>query len=407
MKTLSYLYLGELISTSLLHKLNKTFTLNSGLYINMFNLSKRCLSNISEDPHKVLGVSEHASRDEIKRKFRELAKKYHPDVNPSKEAKNKMAKITSAYETLINSSEKLNDGETRKYRPNYSQFKHKQINIWKNHSPWVFHNIDELLNKHLFHDFFETSQSFIKEKGNLDIYEQLELDIFDSINGTNRAVKINQLCKCIHCDGTGLIKHGGYICSNCNGSGRRIRYIGALLVESSCIKCYGMGLLDSILCFNCNGDGSITNHKSLVIEIPKGIKTGQRIIIPKKGHFISGNYGDLIINVKVKPHSKLIWVNNDIHIYLPISLETCMKGGEIQIPDLKNGNMRVAIPPKTDPNVPFILTAKGPPIFKKNKNGDYIIHFITNIPPHSSGGKLNRLNAILTKTLSKLVKLKE
>ncbi|KAK9173879.1 DnaJ C terminal domain protein [Cryptosporidium meleagridis] len=381
---------GQVLSRSIFQQLNVSFNGRSLFYGTLFNLSNRIFFKsitYSSDPYKVLGVSRNASDEEIKLRFKELAKKYHPDLNPSEEAKNKMAKIVNAYETLSDSKKKKQYsssgiGQAGQRNNIYKDRKTKQAYNWFEDNPWMMPNIDEIfMSSSFFDNLFGLGEYFMREKQILrkNIYLNIEVDIFDAINGTSRTLKTNSSFKCDACNGIGVNK-GLKIakCSNCGGSGLNVYHNGPLLIKSLCMKCSGTGYSNLMLCVKCNGSGHIIKDKNVSLRIPRGTKDGTQLKLSSEGNFVSGNYGDLFIKVNIRPNKKLKWIKDNIHVEIPISINTCIFGGEIVVPSLIKGtNMRVKIPPKTNPRVPYILKGKGPPIFGKDTFGDYIIHFST------------------------------
>ncbi|OII72516.1 DnaJ domain-containing protein [Cryptosporidium ubiquitum] len=381
---------GQILSRSLFQQLNTSFSGKCLFYGALFNLPNKLLFRsitYNSDPYKVLGVSRNASDEEIKLKFRELAKKYHPDLNPSDEAKNKMARIVSAYETLSDPSKRGHFDHSRTEPAGqayniYKNKKNKHSYNWFEDRPWTMPNIDKIFTSSLlFDNLFGFEDFFRKERQNLtkNIHLKVTINIFDAINGTNKTIKTHSTCKCDVCNGVGIIKRPSATkCPNCGGSGINVYQNGPFLIKTLCMKCSGSGYSNLMLCLNCNGNGSIIKDKSVSLRIPRGTRNGRQLKLSSEGNYALGNYGDLFIKVYVKPHSKLKWIKDDIHISIPISINTCIFGGEINVPGLiKDTSMRVKIPPKTDPRIPYIIKGKGPPIFGKNTHGDYIIHFVT------------------------------
>lgn len=250
-------------------------------------------------------------------------------------------------------------------------------------------NIDRVFTSSLlFDNLFGFEELFMGERQSLkkNIYFNLTLNIFDAINGANKTIKVSSSCKCLACNGVGIIKRPNRTkCPNCGGSGLNVYQNGPFLIKSLCMKCSGSGYTNLMLCLNCNGNGSIVKDKNVSLKIPKGTRNGRQLKLSSEGNYISGNYGDLFIKVHVKPHSKFKWIKDDIHINIPISINTCIFGGEINVPGLnKDTNMQVKIPPKTNPRIPYVIKGKGPPIFGKDTCGDYIIHFVTQNSQYNS-----------------------
>lgn len=296
----------------------------------------------------------------------------------------------SAYETLSDSSKRRQLDNSRTYSAygtNNRSKKYKHVNNWFEGGgvPWGMPNINETLTSYFFFDnMFGFGDFIMRERQSLkkNIYLKLNVSIFDAINGTTKTVNTNSSCKCGVCNGVGAIKRPNLTkCPGCGGSGVHVYQNGPFLVRSLCIKCNGTGYSNIMLCLNCNGSGYVIRNRSVSLRIPKGTRNGRQLKLVSGGNYVSGSYGDLFVKVNIEPHSKLKWINNDIHVSVPISINTCIFGGDISVPGLvKGASIQVKIPPKTDPKAPLVLKGKGPPIFGQNTSGDYVIHFVTQFP---------------------------
>ncbi|EEA06408.1 DnaJ domain-containing protein [Cryptosporidium muris RN66] len=356
--------------------------------LNFFSSNK---SKSFSNPYKVLGISKTASTNEIKKKFRELAKKFHPDINPTPEAKNKMAEITSAYELLCD-PKKRSFFDTTGYLPDdpaaASAWSQQQSGInGFNSRMWSFTDFTDILgnmadnstdNIH-FSSVFGTKQF----RGD-NIYIDLPINLMESINGVSKTIDLKAKCNCKNCNGSGS-DHGKLVstCKNCNGTGTKDFERGSFVFKIHCQECNGYGNIITHPCKECDGTGVQFQTKKVQIDIPKGIRHGMELRILNQGHAGNrgGKSGNLFITILIRAHPKFKWIGDDIHVDVPLTIKQCLLGDEVKVPSLDNlGYIKMSILPGTKPGTQKILKTKGPPKINGVGYGDLIINFKLVLP---------------------------
>lgn len=292
----------------------------------------------TEDYYKILGVEKEASQDEIKKAFRQKAKQFHPDINNSenkKESESKFKKITEAYETL---------SDTNKRR-RYDQFGTSE------------ENFDHGFNGNpFFNNFFNFTQreSFFRQEQKRDINAIFEVSIEDAFNGVSKKVKFNREIICKKCDGSGFNTTKVYNCQNCQGTGvveKMQNIVGMMTFVSNveCEECNGTGKDKKFICKKCNGKRKTIEEIYKEVNIKKGVRNGERIILKECGHqYEKKKFGNAVFSFRLKEHSffKIKNSNYDIisKVKIPVHIGIC--GGEIKIPTL-HGIKKMAIPKGT------------------------------------------------------------
>lgn len=281
-----------------------------------------------EDYYEVLNLSRNATQEEIKKSYKKLAMKYHPDKNmndPSAEAKFK--KVSEAYETLSDSKKKQQ----------YDYFGHSEPGQQGTYSQNNFNDI--------FGDFFG---DFFGQQGNqshgtkgADLNYKINITLEEAIKGTSVVIKFDTLDYCGTCNHTG-IKKGTKIkkCTKCNGTGYiRIKQ-GIFSIQQQCYTCNGTGSRIEEYCTNCHGEGRYKKTKKISVKIPQGIDNQHKIKIKNEGEAgKQGNAsGDLFITVNIQEHEIFKRKNLDIYCDIPISITQATLGGEIEIPTLDKKN---------------------------------------------------------------------
>ncbi len=348
------------------------------------------------DYYEVLGVPRNASQEEIKRAFRRLALKYHPDRNPGdKEAEERFKEINEAYQVL-------SDPEKR---ARYDRYGHAGVQ-GEVHIPqdWA-----ELLR--FFADLFADvggwgAQARPTRGRNLNI--TLTLTFEEAVFGTTKDVVVQREEPCPTCHGTGLPPDvRPAVCRTCNGQGviRQARYtfLGTLVEERVCPTCGGRGIEVVGVCPSCQGSGRVLQDVSLTLEIPPGVESGTRLRIPGQGHVgeRGGPRGDLIVRIKVKPHRYFRRQGDDILVQVTINVAQAALGGEIQVPTV-DGPATLRLPAGTQPGQVFRIKGKG--VRRPNgTRGDQIVIIHVEIPRNLTDEQRQLFEA-LARTLGSEVK---
>jgi len=304
------------------------------------------------DYYEILGVSRDASERDIKKAYRRLAMKYHPDRNPSDtEAEEKFKELSEAAEVLL-------DEERRSA---YNQFGHA---AFEGGSGGGFSNSGSFSSifEDVFGDIFSTGRAGGQRvhRGS-DLKYVLDLTLEDAVRGTNPKIKVATLIECIECLGSGAKKGSSPIdCVQCGGAGQVTTRQGFFSMQSTCPRCRGAGKVISDPCERCHGQGRHQEEKTLSVKVPPGVDTGDRIRLSGQGEAGSngGPSGDLYVEVSVNDHS--IFTREGEHLYceVPIGFVDAALGGDVEVPTLE-GRVNLKIPPETQTGKPFRLRGKG------------------------------------------------
>ena len=337
------------------------------------------------DYYEVLGVDKSADANAIKKAYRTLAKKYHPDMNPGdKEAEAKFKEVNEAYAVLSDEEKKAK----------YDQFGHAAFD------PAAGGGYGADFGG--FGDFGDIFSSFFgggfgggasggrranaPTRGD-DIGIRVSISFEEAAFGVKKEVSYNRVQKCSECGGSGAAKGtSAETCHSCNGTGQKrvTQRLGGMQFQSTapCDACRGTGKVIKTPCSACRGSGSVRATKSLTVTIPAGIDNGQKIALRGQGcdGRNGGPAGDLIITIQVKPHSVFEREEFDIYCEIPITVAEATLGAEIKIPTLEDP-VPYTIPEGTQPGTTFTLRGKGIPyVNNNNRRGDLIFRVNVEIP---------------------------
>ena len=311
-----------------------------------------------KDYYESLGVSKSATQDEIKKAYRKLAVKYHPDKNPGdKEAEKKFREITEAYEVLSDDKKRSNyDKFGTAEDSGFSGFQNSRAysdfaDIFKDIFSRTSSNND-------WAEYFSGMKSRngwnqSKPKNGEDIVILKEVSFKEAAIGSGQegiTIKFTRREKCPECNGTGAGPGSKKdVCSTCYGTGKIKKATGFFAVEQECMRCHGTGFVNSNDCMRCSGTGFVAKNKEINIKLPAGTCNGKSIRIPNMGNegLNGGQPGDLIINIVVKEHPNFVRNGNDIYCAVPISFTQAMLGCEIFIKNILGDNLKIPIPPGT------------------------------------------------------------
>ena len=338
------------------------------------------------DYYDVLGVGKSADATEIKKAYRKLAMKYHPDKNPGdKEAEERFKEINEAYEVLSD--------ETK--RRNYDQFGHEGVNGQGfggagGFGGQGFGGFDDIFGD-IFGDMFGggfgggRQRRRGPERG-ADIKQRVNISFEEAAFGKKVQVKINRSEECEECNGSGA-KPGTSkkTCPTCNGSGQvqsvQRTPFGNIASTRTCSTCNGEGEVIDSPCTKCHGKGSIRKTKTIEVDIPAGIDEGQMIKLGGQGELGSrgGPRGDLYIEVNVNAHPLFTREGYDVYLEMPITFAQATLGDKIQVPTL-DGKVEYEIPEGTQTGTVFRLKGKGIPKLRSNVRGDQYVKVTVEIP---------------------------
>ena len=326
------------------------------------------------DYYEVLGINRDASDEEIKKAYRKLAMKHHPDRNPDNpKSEEQFKEAKTAYEILSDAQK----------RATYDQFGHAGMEQGAQGGGQGFGNFADAFGD-IFGDIFGGGQQ--GQRSNVyrgaDLRYNLEISLEEAARGAETKIRIPTLDACETCHGSGA-KPGTQpaTCTTCNGQGQVRMQQGFFSIQQTCPKCHGSGKIIPDPCVTCQGAGRVKHHKTLSVKIPPGVDEGDRIRLSGEGEagVNGGPSGDLYVLIHLKAHAVFQRDHNDLHCEMPISFTTAALGGEIEIPTL-DGYAKIKIPPETQTGKVFRLRGKGIKGVRSQTHGDLMCHVVLETP---------------------------
>ena len=315
-----------------------------------------------EDYYSTLNVDKSASDMEIKKAYKKLAMKYHPDRTPGdKTAEEHFKKVGEAYEVLSDPNK----------RETYDQYGHSGFNTTSHtysHSTSHFTDIFGDIFGEIFGETKSTKNKKYSHRG-MDLLHVIKIDLKSAASGIQTTFNINTLTKCKKCNGNGAKDSSSLIkCNRCDGYGKIKIQQGFITIQQTCNRCNGQGTIIKNICESCYGKGRVKSKKTLSTKIPPGINDNDKVRLNGEGEAGTngGSPGDLYIQVKIKEHEVFTRNNSNLYCEMPISFTKAALGGEIEIPTL-NGKIKIKIPQGAQTNKIFRLKNKG----LKNLRGSY------------------------------------
>lgn len=331
-----------------------------------------------KDPYETLGVSRNASTEEIKKAYRQMAMKYHPDRNPGDhEAEEAFKEATVAYEVL-------NDAEKRARYDNYG---------WAGIEPggggqgggfgeWsdLFNmGLDDILDS-LFG--FGASRPRQRQKGR-DLRQQIEITLEEAAFGGKKTIEVSRRQPCGDCSGTGAAKGSSpERCTACNGTGQQRRQMGFLTTLTTCSVCRGAGQIIRKPCLSCRGSGLVNAEETLEVEFPAGVHDEYHIAYRGKGDpspYAGGPAGNLYVFFLIKDHPLFERHEDNLVCAMPISFTQAALGAEIPLKTLY-GSVKLKIPSGTQSHTLFRVAHQGMPNLRSGRKGDLIVQVVVEVP---------------------------
>jgi molecular chaperone DnaJ len=329
------------------------------------------------DYYDVLGVTKSASKEEIKKAYRKLALKHHPDKNKGdKSSEEKFKEASSAYHILSD----------EKRKANYDQFGHAAFE-GAGGSGQGFGGFDTSSFSDIFEDFFgdfggENSQRRTNNRGN-DLRYDVNISLEEAYKGLEKNVKYTTYKKCSSCSGSGAAKGSKPIkCSYCSGKGKVRTNQGFFTIQQTCPQCGGYGESIGDPCKSCNGNGKNQGNENVTVKIPKGVDDGTRIRLSGKGEAGStgGLSGDLYLFISIDNHNIFKRSEENLYYELPISFSDASLGTTVEVPSIDGGKSKIKIPSGTQHGKQFRLKGKGMPVLRRSMFGDLYIRVVTQVP---------------------------
>ena len=328
------------------------------------------------DYYEVLGVSKGASDAEVKKAYRRLAMKYHPDRNPdNKEAEAQFKEAKEAYEVLSNPEK----------HAAYDRFGHAGVDPSMGGGAQHSGNFNDIFGD-VFSDIFggggSGRQSGSRARRGSDLVYNLSLTLEGAVAGKQVKIRVPSMTHCETCDGSGA-KKGTQpaVCSTCAGHGQVRRQQGFFSIQQTCPRCQGTGQMINDPCRVCQGAGRVQKEKTLSVSVPAGVDTGDRIRLSGEGEAgeHGGPSGDLYVQVQVKAHEIFTRDDNDLHCNVPVSITVAALGGELEVPTL-DGRVSLKIPHETQTGKLFRLRGKGVKPVRGGATGDLICKVVVETP---------------------------
>lgn len=343
------------------------------------------------DYYEILGVKKSANLDEIKKAYRELALRYHPDRVPheqKKEAEEKFKEISEAYAVLSDSQK----------RALYDQYGHAGIDqryayedIFKGADfSSIFQDLrdfgfggglfDEIFGDLGFDIFGSRGRRTGRSRRGRDLEIAVGITLEEAAEGSEKTITVPRYELCSTCSGSG-VKPGTkrITCPQCKGSGRTVVSSGFFQLAQTCSRCGGEGSVIQIPCPSCRGEARTKVTRKIKVKIPAGVDTGSHLRVRGEGEAGSAGRGDLYVVIEVKPHAIFERHNNDIFTQITISVSKAILGSEVEVPTL-NGKVKMKIPAGTQSGRIFRLKEKGIPDLHWRGRGDELVRVIVEIP---------------------------
>jgi molecular chaperone DnaJ len=343
---------------------------------------------IKRDYYEVLGVPRDASDEEIKRAFRKAAQRHHPDVDTSDGAEHRFKELNEAYRILSD----------RQRRTAYDMFGHAGVDGASGGGGFEGFGGGFGPFGDIFDAFFGGSPAGTRQRRRVvagaDLRYDLTIDFAEAVAGVTKEITFPTLVTCEVCEGSGG-EPGSEPerCPDCNGTGERRRVsqtiLGQMVNITACPRCGGEGRIISVPCHNCSGDGRVRQEHRLVVNVPAGIDSGQRIALEGQGEAgpRGGPSGDLYVQVNVREHPELIRRGTELFYELPITFTQAALGGTLTVPTVE-GSEAIEVPPGTQSGTEIRLRGRGVPRLRGAGRGD--LHVIVTVVVPQKPSKAER-----------------
>jgi molecular chaperone DnaJ len=326
------------------------------------------------DLYELLGLARGATLIEIKRSYRRLARKYHPDINPGDNAAEALFKeITSAYETLTDPERRqrydaagATDGGSATVTFEFEGFDFSGA-----------HGDASPTFGDLFAEVFAQRQD-ARSSGapapGVDLHASVSLSFDEAMQGAQRRLTLTRRETCRSCHGAGVLRVAEGRCPRCQGSGMIRSRRGNMVFSKACDRCGGSGRIAETACSACDGAGQETRTETITVRVPPGVADGSRIRVPDKGHAgqRGGRAGDLYIAVQVAAHERFRRDGDDFHVVVPVAVHEAALGARIEVP-APDGHAWLRVPPGTQSGQRFHVRGRGAPSPRNGERGDLVV----------------------------------
>lgn len=331
---------------------------------------------MAKDYYQILGLGKDASQEDLKKAYKNLAKKHHPDLNKESGSTEKFKEINEAYSVLSDEQK----------RANYDRFgsSGEQFSGFQGHQE----GFSEDIFSDIFEEFFHGNSqhgSKSRDRPGADLKSELEITFEEAVLGAKKKINITKLASCDNCEGSGS-EDGKYdTCKTCNGTGTfRKQYrtpFGVIAQTATCSSCYGEGREIKSKCQKCNGKGRVKNQKEINVTIPAGVDNGITLKLTGEGEAgeRSARSGNLYITIYVEESKIFERDENNLLVDIPISFAQAVLGGEVEVPTMEN-KVKMKIPPGTQSHTVFRLKGKGVSDINGYGKGDELVRVIVAVP---------------------------
>lgn len=351
---------------------------------------------MAQDYYDILGISRGASQEAVKKAYRKLARKWHPDVNPgNREAEQRFKEISRAYEALGSEEKrKLYDefGEeglqsgfdpekARQYRDWQSSWRRERGDAAEESFGGRYESYEDLFgNLFGFSGGAGRSPRGSRAVRGRDLEHEMTVDFLSALRGLETELVMEKQVPCSRCGGSGT-EPGTKLtpCPTCGGSGRLNVAEGPVPFTQVCPQCGGHGRVGTP-CGACRGAGQVPGRERIRVKIPPGVHDGARIRVAGKGEPGAAGAGDLYLRIRVEPHRFLTRKGDDLHLDVPVTVLEALEGGQVRVPTVE-GSVNVKVPPGSQNGQVLRLKGKGAVNMKTKKRGDFMVRLSVVLPP--------------------------
>ncbi len=367
------------------------------------------------DYYEVLGIPRDAPESDIKKAYRKLALKYHPDKNPGdKKAEQKFKELAEAYEVLSNAEK----------RQRYDQFGHEGLG---GASGAHFHSVEDIFSA--FGDIFGGGGSIFDEffgfgssrgrgrrsrgasgRAGADLRIELAVSFEEAAKGAKKDISVKREVKCSSCNGTGSQDGKVSTCKKCGGSGQVLASQGFFSVRTACPECRGEGISITSPCTRCHGRATLIKNTEVTIDIPRGVQEGMRLVNRGLGNegVRGGSNGDLYIFIRMKPHVVFERYEDDVICEMPITFSQAALGDKVVVPTL-NGKVEMTVPAGVGTGEILRLKNQGFPHLNRPGSGDQLLKIVVETPKRLNAEQralFEQLREVESKNSNAMPKLK-
>ena len=350
---------------------------------------------MARDFYDILGVPKDASKEAIKKAYRKLARKWHPDINPgNKEAEQKFKEVSQAHECLSNDKKRklydefgeeglqagFNADQAREYKQ-WSGFQQQRARTGGGAQYGRYQSYEDVFGDLFGFEGGEGNFKSTPSSKGRDVEHDMTIDLVSALRGFETELSMQKIAACTACQGNGIDpKASMETCPQCGGSGRLDVAKGPMQFTRPCPQCKGHGKTGKA-CARCGGSGQVLGTEKIRVTIPQGVKEGSKVRVAGKGEpgFNGGRPGDLYLIIHIKPHPFLRREGDDLQMDIPVTIREAVAGGSVTIPTVE-GSVNLKVPPKSQSGQTLRLKGKGAVNPKTKQRGDLMAKLVVKVP---------------------------